>query len=182
METLDAIEKRHSVRDFLDEKVEEEKILVILDAARCAPSGMNRQPWHFLVLTEEKNMKTALSTNAIYNRWMNRAPVLIVALADSSAFYGRESQKMYLLDMGLAIENLLLAATDLGLGACITIGFSAEKLQKALKIPERYIPVALIPVGYESKEKIAEPFIKTITHAINKRKDVDDVASFEKIE
>ncbi|MEM2948835.1 MAG: nitroreductase family protein [Candidatus Bilamarchaeaceae archaeon] len=181
METLEAIRARHSVRDYTNKPVEREKILAILDAASRAPSGMNRQPWHFLVLTEEESRKKALSANSIYNSWMNKAPVLIVALADSKAFYGREEQKTYLFDVGLAVENLLLAATELGLGACVTIGFSAEKLQRELNIPERYIPIVLISVGYESKEKIAEPLIKGITHSINKKKNFDEVVSFERI-
>jgi len=176
------MEKRHSVRDFSGKPVEEEKLVAMVDAARRAPSGMNRQPWHFLVLTEEKGRKTALTANSVYNGWMNKAPVIIVALADSTAFYGREEQKTYLIDMGLAMENLLLAATDLGLGACITIGFSAEKLSKALKIPERYVPVALIPVGYESGDKVADALIKGITHTINKTKEIDQVLSFEEMD
>jgi len=182
METLEAIEKRHSVRDFLDKEVENEKIISILDAAIRAPSGMNRQPWHFLVITEEENKKNVLSAIASYNRWMSKAPVIIIALADSSAFYGREEQKTYLLDIGLAIENLLLAATDLGLGACVTIGFFAEKLQKALKIPNRFIPIAVIPVGYESNEKFADILIKGVTHSINRKKNFEEVVSFEKID
>lgn len=181
METLEAIEKRHSVRDFLSKKVENEKLIAILDAAIRAPSGMNRQPWHFLVLTEEESRKKALSANSTYNRWMNNAPAIIVVLADSSAFYGREEQKMYLLDLGLAIENLLIAATELGLGACITIGFSAEKLQNSLEIPKRYIPVAVVPVGYESEEKFADTLIKGVTHSINKKKNFEEVVSFEQL-
>lgn len=181
METLEAIEKRHSVRDYLNKKVENEKIVTILNAATQAPSGMNRQPWHFLVLTETESRKKVMSANAAYNKWMNNAPAVIIALADSNAFYGREEQKIYLLDMGLALENLLIAATDLGLGACITIGFSADKLKKELGIPERYTPIVVIPIGYESKEKVAGALIAGVTLSINKKKGFEDVVSFEKI-
>jgi len=183
METLEAIKKRHSIREYnLNKKVEQEKLNKILEAAISAPSGMNRQPWHFLVVQTEKNRKKVLEANLLVNKWMNTAPVIIIALADSKAFYGRESEKTYLFDVGLAVENLLIAATDLGLGTCVTIGFDEKKLREGLKISDRYIPIVVIALGYEAENKIIEPLIKGITHSINKKKNFEEVVSFEKIE
>ncbi|MFH1222228.1 MAG: nitroreductase family protein, partial [Candidatus Micrarchaeota archaeon] len=181
METLEAIMARHSVRDFLPKKVEHEKLVAIMAAAASAPSGMNRQPWHFLVVTDDEARRKALTANSVANNWMNNAPVIIVALADSKAFYGRQEQKTYLFDLGLAVENLLVAATDLNVATCVTIGFSADKLKKELEIPDSYVPVVLIAAGYESENKVFEPLIKGITHGINKKKSFDEVVSFEKI-
>jgi len=183
MEALNAIKKRHSVREYdPHKKVEEDKIRTVLEAAISAPSGMNRQPWHFLVIQNEQNRRKVLSANLIVNQWMKTAPAIIVALADSKAFYGREEQRTYLFDLGLAVENLLIAATDLGLGTCVTIGFDSAKLCRELNIPERYIPVVVIAIGYEAEQKIIEPLIKSITHTINKKKDLDEVVSFETID
>lgn len=180
-EFLKIIKSRHSVREYSNRPVEKEKIRAILEAAITAPSGMNRQPWHFLVVQESENRKKVLEANHIVNKWMNTAPVIIIALADKRAFYGREEQKVYLFDLGLAVENLLLAATALGLGTCVTIGFNEDKLRKNLDIPDRYIPIVVIALGYEAENKIIEPLIKGITHSLNKKKDFDEVVSFEKI-
>ncbi|MEM4330113.1 MAG: nitroreductase family protein, partial [Candidatus Bilamarchaeaceae archaeon] len=127
------------------------------------------------------NRKKVFSANLIVNKWMNTAPVIIIALADKESFYGREEQKTYLFDLGLAVENLLIAATALGLGTCVTIGFNEQKLRSILQIPQRYIPIVVIAVGYEASNKVIEPIIKGITHSINKKKDFDEVVSFEEI-
>lgn len=182
MDAIETIRKRHSVREYLpNKKVEKEKILEILKAATAAPSGMNRQPWHFLVVQDEENRKKVLAANLVVNKWMNTAPAIVVALADKKSFYGREEQKTYLFDIGLAVENMLIAATALGLGTCVTIGFNEQKLRESLKIPDRYIPIVVISLGYEAEQKVIEPLIKGITHAINKKKDFEEVVSFERI-
>lgn len=182
MDALEAIKRRRSVRDYApNRKVEHEKITKILEAAISAPSGMNRQPWHFLVVQMEENRKKVLAANLVVNKWMNAAPAIIIALADRESFYGREEQKTYLFDLGLAVENMLIAATALGLATCVTIGFNEQKLKEGLNIPNRYIPVVVISVGYEAKQKIIEPLIKGITHSINRKKSLEEVVSFEQV-
>lgn len=142
------INNRYSVRAYSDKKVEKELITEILEAARIAPSAVNYQPWHFIVITEEAELA---SIHEVYHRaWFREAPVCIVACADHSQSWKRKSDGKDFadVDLAIAIDHLILKATELNLGTCWICNFDVEMARQKLALPDHIEPIALIPVGY----------------------------------
>jgi|SRR6056297_1858319 len=165
-ELKELVEKRYSVRKFEDKKVEKEKILEVLDAARFAPSAHNNQPWHFVVLTEE-NILTKVQ-NVYKAQWLKSTPAVIVALADHNKSWTRDDGKDHSdVDLGIVVDHLTLAATANGLGTCWVCDFDTKGCKDALSLPENMEPVALIPIGYpkypEAKNKSREDLEKMVS-------------------
>jgi len=153
---MDVIKVRRSIRYMKPDAIPQEHILDILEAARLAPSWANRQCWRFVVVQDAEKRK-ALATCGGPPEAMNHAPVTIVACAlpqDSGHRYG---QDYYLVDMGIAVEHLILEATALGLGTCWVGVFDADRVRAILGIPSEVKVVALIPVGYPSQERPPRP-------------------------
>ena len=150
MDVFEAIKTRRSIRTFTEEEVSEEEIEKILDAARWAPSAGNIQPWIFIVVRDPKR-KRRLSEAALNQLFIEEAPVVIVVCADqerSGRVYGRRGIDLYCIqDTAAAIQNLLLAAHALGLGACWVGAFNEDAVGHALNIPAGVRPVAIIPIG-----------------------------------
>ena len=117
METLATIEKRASLKTHLSTRdVEQEKIAKILEAAVLAPSARNSQPWRFIVVKGRENVEAVVDKAFMgMNQVVKEAPALIIACANPSDDDIHEGREYYLFDVGLAVENMLLAATDLGL-------------------------------------------------------------------
>ncbi|TRO52529.1 nitroreductase [Candidatus Bathyarchaeota archaeon] len=138
MQFQELIEKRRSIRKYKPTPIPRAKILKLLEAARIAPSASNRQPWHFIVV-EDKDMITKLAKQP----WAASAPAMIVGLADTE-----ESPGWCVNDFGIAFEHLVLAAADLGLGACWMGQSNREDLvRELLDIPEKYKVVAIATLG-----------------------------------
>jgi len=153
---MDLVKKRYSVRNYKDTPVEKEKILQILETVRFAPSATNAQPWHFIVVTDEK-LKDEIA-EAYPREWFKKAPVVIVACGDHSKSWKRRDGKDHCdVDIAIAVDHLTLAATELGLGTCWVCAFDSEKCSKVLNLPKHLEPIVLIPLGYpaeaEQKEK-----------------------------
>ncbi|RJS85796.1 nitroreductase family protein [Candidatus Bathyarchaeota archaeon] len=150
MDIFKAIKTRRSIRVFTKEEVSEEEIEEIIDAARWAPSAGNIQPWIFIVVRDPKR-KERLSKAALNQLFIEKAPVIIVVCADqerSKKVYGRRGVNLYCIqDTAAAIQNLLLAAHALRLGACWVGAFDEEAVRRALNIPSGVRPVAIIPIG-----------------------------------
>jgi len=170
MEFQDVIRKRRSVRHFIDRDVSDEIVLKLLDAARCAPTGGNLQPWEFVLVRDKANRKRLVDATFLGfmtktgkpQSWIFEAPVIIAACANTKAGFARYgsgeiTRTNILMDVAAAIENLLLAAVDLGLGACWISGFDRDKAKEALKIPQDVWIVSLIPVGYTERVQSAPP-------------------------
>jgi nitroreductase len=152
MDILRFIKSRRSVRKFLDKPVELDKIAIVLEAARWAPSAGNCQPWRFVVVTDKK--KTCKFDPVFRQPWVEKAPVVIVVLAVpaiSQRRYGGGSN-YYVMDCSAAIQNMLLMAHGLGLGAVWIGAFSKEAVREQLNIPGKYEVMALVPIGYYSTE------------------------------
>ncbi|NIQ07938.1 MAG: nitroreductase [Candidatus Korarchaeota archaeon] len=150
MEVLDAIKERRSIRKYQPRAVEEEKINKVLEAGRWAPSGSNRQPWRFVVVTKDR-LREKLRNVAHDQSFVEDAPVVLVICNKKGA---------NLVNLGLAMQNMCLAAYALGLGTCIVGWFDKEPVQHLLRIPEAYEPSYLIPMGYPAEEptKGRKPF------------------------
>lgn len=151
METLDAINQRRSIRKYLDRPVEFEKITTIIDAARKAPSAGNLQDWSFIIVTDKELIKQ-VSTYALEQYWIQTAPVLIVVCGlpeKHELYYGLRGKRLYnVQDCAAAIQNILLAATDLGLGSCWIGAFEEDKIKVLFAIPPDVRPQAIITLGY----------------------------------
>jgi len=155
---MENIMTRRSIRKFLKNDVPDADLMNLLDAARYAPSAGNKQPWEFIIVRDPK-VKAILAEAAENQKWLLDAPVIIVACENvklAGSRYGERGAKLYgIQDVAAAIENLLLAANALGLGACWVGSFSEVKVAGSLRCPEFVRPCALIAVGWpaEAPEK-----------------------------
>jgi len=146
----DLIQSRWSPRAFGDRSVEPEKLLSLLEAARWAPSSYNYQPWSFIVATKDDatEYNRLLSTLVEFNQgWAKNAPVLILAVAKIRNDDGKTNRHA-LHDVGLALENLIIQATSLGLFGHQIAGFNVETAREVYQIPEDYEPATVVTVGY----------------------------------
>lgn len=185
MEVMEAIKARRSIRRFQDRPVPDELVREILEAGRLAPSASNLQTWKFKVVTDP-GIRKALREAAFDQKFVERAPVVIVACADFSAFGERSKRTLELLRSGaikpslemvlrslrrqkaadieernlisacinvsIAVQNMVLAATSLGLGTCWVRAFVPEKVAEILSLPPECPPLILLPLGYPREE------------------------------
>lgn len=151
MDFFEVIQKRYSVRSFAPRAVEEEKIMQILEAGRLAPSAVNYQPRHFVVITDPE-LKEAIS-QAYPRDWFKQAPVIIAALGDHSLSWKRKDGKDHCdIDVAIAVDHMTLAAAALGLGSCWVCAFDAEICHRVLNLPDHLEVTVLLPIGYPDKQ------------------------------
>src|SRR5659263_134336 len=160
MEFKDVIAARKSVRSYADKPVEVEKLSQILEAARQAPSWANKQCCRYIVVKDKAKIQELAGG---FNGWLKQAPVIVVACADPKDSGAHDSMNYYLVDVGISMQQLILAATDMELGTCWIGGFDEAKVKKALGVPENIKVVAMTPVGYPAdKEGLGSTLIKTV--------------------
>lgn len=170
MDTLEAISSRRSVRKFSDRPVEQEKLQAVLEAVRMAPSWSNMQCWRLVVVQDPEVRATISQLSNVESFFAPRgykfnpamkalaeAPVVIVACAVPEQSGEMAGQPYYLTDMGIATENLMLAAHAVGLGSVFVGVFDEEKLGELLEIPAGVRIVGLFPLGYPLGEAKAGP-------------------------
>jgi nitroreductase len=154
METLDAIEKRWGCRKYKDEPVDKEVLGTILDAGRLAPSAGNLQDRSFIVV-KDQNLKSEIAKACGNQLWMQAAPVHVVVLAENKKnpkFFGTKGEKIYSIqDTAFSVQNMLLAATDLGLGCSLVVGFNEEKISDLLEVQDPMRPYAVVVLGYPAE-------------------------------
>jgi nitroreductase len=153
----DVINSRRSIRKYKSDDIPKDYITEILNSARIAPSGSNKQPWHFIVVNKKEIIqKLGLP------KWANEAPVIIVCCVDP--LEGR----WYIIDGSIAFEHLILSATNLGLGTCWigrfyeNLGETDERIKKILNVPEHMRVLAVTPLGYPAEEP-GEKYRKKLT-------------------
>ncbi len=151
---MEVVRRRRSIRKYRPGPIPQAKLDHILEAARLAPSWGNGQCWTFVVVTEAK-LRHELGEAG--NAWIADAPVIIAACADPKRSGVKEDQDYYLLDTGIAMEHLVLAAADQGLGTCWIGRFDEARAKKALGVPGNVRVVALTPVGYPDEEPEPRP-------------------------
>ena len=163
MDTLNCIFDRRSTRSYLSKPVEFDKLALILKAGSKAPSAGNLQDYKFVVVTD-KSLIREIADHCTDQFWIAQAPALIVVCADSErteAYYGLRGQRLYAIqNSAAAIQNMLLAAHNMGLGACWIGSFDESYLIDELKIPETVRPQAILTIGHphgEPVEKEEEP-------------------------
>jgi nitroreductase len=154
METLECIKTRRSVRKFLDKPVPFDRIAAILDCGRLAPSAGNLQTWKFIVV-EDKGPKEEIARACVDQMWIAAAPYIIIIVSEfekMKRFYDLRGERLYSVQScAAAAQNMLLAAHDLGLGACWIGAFDEEKVRNLLGCPADTRPQAVIPVGYPAE-------------------------------
>jgi nitroreductase len=153
MNVIDAIRARKSTRSFLDKPVEDESLHAVLEAGRLAPSAGNRQEWRFIVVSDHES-KVKLGEAANGQSFVGKAPVVIVACAESDGHVMSCGQPSYPIDVAIALDHISLAAFELGLGTCWIGAFSEKKVKEILGIPEKIRVVELMPLGYPSDPSV----------------------------
>jgi nitroreductase len=144
------IEKRWSGRAFADRKVENEKIYSLFEAVRWAASSMNEQPWRFIITHkgDAAYQKLFSILNAGNQLWTGDAPILILTVV-KTVFSKTGALNAYALhDLGLAMGQFGLQATELGLNLHQMAGFDKNKTRELFNLPENYEPATVIALGY----------------------------------
>ncbi|GAB4305436.1 MAG: nitroreductase family protein [Candidatus Bipolaricaulota bacterium] len=147
-DVLQMIMRRRSVRQFTGEPVPKEKIITALQAAMAAPSGMNRQPWRFVVVTNKEKIAALCRAHGHASFGVNAGAVIL-------PFGRKEGEKWFDQDMAAATENLLIALANLGLGAtwCGMDDARQGAIRSLVGLSEDQFVFALIPVGIPAEEK-----------------------------
>jgi len=151
MEVQEAIEKRKSIRGYQDKPIPEDKLLKVLEAARLAPSGGNRQQWKFVVVKDAEKRKQ-LSKAANGQAHVAGAPVVIAGVATVPENMMMCGVPGYPVDLAIAIDHMTLAAVDAGLGSCWIGAFSQDESRKVMGIPDNYLIVCLLTLGFPADE------------------------------
>ncbi len=191
MEVMEAIRKRRSIRRYQERGVPKEHLEIILEAARLAPSSSNLQSWKFKVVSDP-DLRRALREASFGQKFVERAPVVIVGCVDFAAMEERSRRILELLRAGalrpnlsmilrylrgsgedvegeeraavngainlaIAMEHMVLAAVELGLGTCWVRAFEPERVAGLLDIPSHCVPLALLTLGYPREDPEMRP-------------------------
>ncbi|MCK5832408.1 nitroreductase family protein [bacterium] len=168
--------KRRSVRKFSDRPVTDEELSEVLDAARLSPSSNNTQPWRFIIIREPKRIKAisgAAPALVAFNKpWMSKAPCLLVCCAEPGQVYHKTVGKLLTVDLAtidiaIAIEHVVLASAEMGLGTCWVGWFSEKKLRGIIDLPDNWKVISILAVGWPKEE---------LTEHEPKRKALSDIA------
>jgi nitroreductase len=156
MEFMDLVKQRYSVRAYDSRPVEDEKLEYVLEAARLAPTGSNRQAFQLIVIRTKGRRE---EMNRLYRgQWFADAPIVICAVARPD--YG--------LNIGIVMDHLILAATDQGLGTCWIGAFDHDAAREILGIPDDMAPVIMATLGYSADK----PRTKS-------RKEMDEIVRYD---
>ena len=160
MSLVDVVLSRRSIRRYEQKEIPKDVLDRILEAGRQAPSAMNRQPWHFIVLTDYK-IKKDLS-RGFFNRHIKDSAVTIVGCA----YTGFIDRKWSTISTSIALQNMVIAAWAMGVGSCWIGDFKEDKVKQLLNIPDKWKVVALVSFGYPAekpKPKRKKPIKKIVS-------------------
>ena len=152
MEFFDLIQKRYSVRAYKPDPVEDAKLARVLEAARLAPTAANWQPFKLIIL--HVRGREAELRRVYHRRWFAQAPLVICACGVPNRGWVRENDGMNytMVDVAIAMDHLILAATDLGLGTCWVAAFDPAAAREVFGLPDGVEPIALTPLGYPADQ------------------------------
>jgi nitroreductase len=157
MHFSELVKIRQSVREYQDRPVEHDKLELLIEAVRLAPSASNSQPWRLILVTDAgiKNQVARATYNKLisFNKFAGQAPVLAVLTIERAKVItqigGRLKDREFpLIDIGIAAEHFCLQAAELGLGTCMLGWFDEAAIQKILHIPEKIRIGLVITLGY----------------------------------
>ncbi len=151
MDFREVIRRRRSIRGYRQEPVPEDTLARVLEAARLAPTAANRQPVHLVVVTDPSTrgrLRTAYSRD-----WFCTAPVILVGCVEPGRAWQREDGfNAAEVDLAIALDHVILAATAEGLGTCWVCAFDEASVKEALGIPAAVRVVAMTPLGFPDAE------------------------------
>lgn len=173
MSFLELVKERYSVRKFSDKKVEKEKLDLILEAGRVAPTAVNYQPQRILVI-EDKGSLAKLKSCTPYHF---NAPLALLVCYDSTVSWKRhcDNKDMGVVDASIVTTQMMLEAVELGLGSTWVGHFDVDVIKETFKLPEYLVPVAILPIGYPRSDSAPH-----ILHG--KRYDINDTVFFNTFE
>lgn len=163
MSLLDVVLSRRSVRRYEPKEIPKDVLDHVLEAGRQAPSAANKQPWHFIVLTDSE-IKKELS-KGLFNRFIKDAPVIIVGCAHKDLIAGKWS----IVSTTIALQNMVVAAWAMGVASCWIGDFNEEKIKRLLSVPENWNITALVSFGYPAEKP--QP---------RKKKPVEEIVGYNK--
>jgi nitroreductase len=167
LEIFEAIKRRRSIRKYEQKVVEKEKLSKVLEAARLAPSAMNRQPYAFVVTSDNETIEKISS--ACNQEW--DAPTIIVVCAfPEEAWVRDDGEEYWKADAAIAMSNMSLQACAEGLGTCWIAAFKEEKIKDILGIGPEARVVAMTPLGYPAEKK----------GPVTNRKSIDELVHYER--
>jgi nitroreductase len=170
MNFLELAKKRYAVRNFLAKKVEQEKLKIILEAGRVAPTGANMQPQELIVVQEISGLEKLKLAANVYG-----APLAIIICGNKNSVWKRSFDGKNLIDIDTSIvtDHMMLQATELGLGTIWVCYFKPDVIRKEFNLPEHIEPINILGIGYASGKK-ASP-----DRHDEKRKSLDKIVSYE---
>jgi nitroreductase len=150
-EPIRTILSRRSIRKYTNEQVSEKDITLLLEAAMAAPSASNIKPWHFIAVSN-RQVLDKLAKVLLYGKMLSEATLCIAVCGDTTV-----SENYWIQDCSAATENILLAATEIGLGS-VWLGVyprqeRVDAVKNILKIPGHVVPLNLISIGHPAEEK-----------------------------
>ena len=167
------LRRRWSPRAFSNQEVAKGTLLSLLEAARWAPSSFNEQPWSFLVATKEnpEEFQKLLGCLVEFNQsWAKTAPVLMISVAKLSFEESGKPNRHAFHDVGLAVENMVIQATDAGIFVHQMAGFDVDKTRATFGIPATHEPVAAIALGYAGDPEVLDEKTRQRESAARERK------------
>lgn len=172
MNFIEIAKKRHSVRNYQDKKVEEEKLQKILEAAHVAPTAANLQPVRLIVVQSSEGLAKIGKGANLYG-----APLAVIVCADHSKAWVRPYDKKQTgdIDASILTDHMMLQATELGLGSVWICYFKPDVIRKEFGLPDNLEPINILAIGY-SDEKPADP-----KHHSQTRIPVEELVSYETI-
>jgi len=147
MEVTEAILKRRSVRRFQEKPVSDEVLRKLLNAARLAPTGGNRQPWKFIAVRNPKLIRSV----KMFSEGLSGTPGLVMGMCID------DMNPVTIMDMAMASENIMIQCVDLGLGSCAIASFNKESVKKLLEVPDNVSLPLLLSIGYPEGEPRQRP-------------------------
>jgi len=147
MSLVETVLSRRSIRRYEKKDIQSDVLNKILEAGRQAPSAANRQPFHFVVLTDDK-IKNELS-KGFFNRFIKDSSITIVGCANTGDVI---TGKWSIIDTAIALQNMVIAAWTMGVGSCWIGDFNEDKIKQLLKIPDKWNIVALVSFGYPAEQ------------------------------
>jgi nitroreductase len=176
---LKEIEERRAYRAFSEKKIHEDIIRRIMTAATYAPSCFNNQSWRFMVATSEDVLEKIRSCLSEGNYWMKKAPVIVLVATKLDFGCRLNDRRDYaFFDCGLAVENLMLQSFKEGLYAHAIAGYDSVKLKHVFDIPEEYILITLVGIGYPGDSKHLNEKHMRLENSQRQRKPESEVISF----
>lgn len=149
---MDLTRNRRSIRKYKPSPIEKEKLDRILEAGRLAPSAANKQPWHFIIVTDERLRR---SLREAYDQdWFVSAPVILIVCADPNVSWQRtDGEEYWKVDAAIAMQNMICQAWDEGIGSCWIAAFNESPAKEILHIPDHIRVAVMTPLGYPDETK-----------------------------